>query len=323
MKKLVKILKITGLILLLLGITGFISEFYKKNRDSKLYPPPGELVNNGKYNLHVNISGTGAYPVVIITGAGSSSYEWDKVADGLTHFTIVFRYDRAGYAWSDLPQSRLTLEDMLDNLHFVLTEKNIVCPCVFIGHSLGGLYARVFAKKYPSLAAGLILVDPRPVHFTKIIPESGYAEQHVNILLPVLKVLGPIGISRMIGESILPKNFPDKYRSFKFSIEGPKYVNIIEDEINIVTQMEEKLQNDTSYDIPAVFLVHKKSDLFPGFNDEKSRQITLKWTELQFQTSKLFKSSDVIIAEKSGHHIHLDDPGLIIQTTRDFINTNK
>lgn len=36
-------------------------------------------------------------------------------------------------------------------------------PFVLVGHSLGGVFARVFAARYPDSVAGLLLIDPTPM----------------------------------------------------------------------------------------------------------------------------------------------------------------
>lgn len=48
---------------------------------------------------------------------------------------------------------------MAERLHKLLAAADIRPPYVLVGHSLGGLYAQMFAKKYPGDASGVVLLD--------------------------------------------------------------------------------------------------------------------------------------------------------------------
>jgi pimeloyl-ACP methyl ester carboxylesterase len=42
-----------------------------------------------------------------------------------------------------------------------------------VGHSLGGQYVQIFAALFPEQVAGIVLVDSRPKHFTRLCLEQG------------------------------------------------------------------------------------------------------------------------------------------------------
>jgi pimeloyl-ACP methyl ester carboxylesterase len=48
---------------------------------------------------------------------------------------------------------------MVDDLHALLAAAKIAEPIVIVGHSAGGLAARLFASTYPDEVAGMVLVD--------------------------------------------------------------------------------------------------------------------------------------------------------------------
>src|SRR6266850_3669036 len=63
--------------------------------------PPGKLIDIGGYRLHINCTGTGQPTVILESGAGDFSFDWNLVQGEVAKQTSVCSYDRAGYAWSD------------------------------------------------------------------------------------------------------------------------------------------------------------------------------------------------------------------------------
>ncbi|HEX8723140.1 MAG TPA: alpha/beta hydrolase [Pyrinomonadaceae bacterium] len=122
--------------------------------------PPGRLLDVGGYRLHINCTGTGGPAVVLVAGAGDFSFDWGPVQPGVSRFARVCSYDRAGLAWSDPgPTPRTMLQDAAE-LHALLRAAGVRPPYVLVGHSIGGLIARVYAERYPRETAALVLVDP-------------------------------------------------------------------------------------------------------------------------------------------------------------------
>ena len=92
------------------------------------------------------------------------------VLAGVSDFTRVCAYDRPGTvarlqdnvrpSRSDpVPQPRTAPEAVAD-LHTLLHAAGVPGPYVLVGHSLGGLFVRLYASTYPEDVVGLILVDP-------------------------------------------------------------------------------------------------------------------------------------------------------------------
>src|SRR5579885_1921763 len=118
------------------------------------------FVDIGGRRLAMAVSGRAGPTVVLETGLGADSEDWAKVQAGLDGYVRVIRYDRAGRGASDpAPVSPRTARDMAEDLRLMLEAAGEAGPFVIVGHSFGGLLARVFAEAYRDDVAGLVLVD--------------------------------------------------------------------------------------------------------------------------------------------------------------------
>jgi pimeloyl-ACP methyl ester carboxylesterase len=118
------------------------------------------MVDVGGRRLHLNIAGQGGPVVVLEAGIAASSLSWALVAKRVAEFTTVVTYDRAGFGWSDPAPHSSTALDCARDLAMLLERTEIPGPLLLVGHSFGGLIARIFAQTYPEQTAGLVLVDP-------------------------------------------------------------------------------------------------------------------------------------------------------------------
>jgi pimeloyl-ACP methyl ester carboxylesterase len=129
--------------------------------DGPTYTQPQTLVEvepGRRLNLHCTGSGT---PVVVLeAGLTDPINVWGLVQPRLGAETRVCAYDRAGIGYSDEATRPSTSAHMVDDLHRLLSAAGIATPIVLVGHSAGGMHARLFAYTYPALVAGMVLVDP-------------------------------------------------------------------------------------------------------------------------------------------------------------------
>lgn len=97
--------------------------------------------------------------VVFESGSRATVDKWDKVIQGITPQASVFAYNRPGYGNSQetgTPRDGLTI---VEELRRNLQHEGMKPPYILVGHSLGGLYVQLFAKRYPEEVAGIVLVD--------------------------------------------------------------------------------------------------------------------------------------------------------------------
>jgi pimeloyl-ACP methyl ester carboxylesterase len=93
---------------------------------------------------------------------GNDSTTWKLVAGPIAQFARVVLYDRAGLGQSrpmKNKDSAITADEVATNLHALLSAADIRPPYLLVGHSLGGLYMQMFARKYPRDVSGIVLLE--------------------------------------------------------------------------------------------------------------------------------------------------------------------
>ena len=144
----------------------------------------GGLVDiGGGRKIYLECRGTGSPTVVLISGTRGAHDDWTDLIDPknpnsapkpgdpavfpqVSKFTLVCAYDRPGTTLNDDTQTKstpvqqpTTAQQGVGDLHAVLIASREPGPYVLVGHSWGGLIARLFASTYPDEVAGLVLVD--------------------------------------------------------------------------------------------------------------------------------------------------------------------
>jgi len=114
----------------------------------------------GGRRLNLNCVGQGSPTVIFEQGGEGNILNWRKVQPAITAITRTCFYDRAGFGFSDPPDKPVTVVNVTDDLHKLLQIAGIGGPIVLVGHSIGGLYATVYADRFPSEVSGLVLIDP-------------------------------------------------------------------------------------------------------------------------------------------------------------------
>lgn len=131
--------------------------------ERRLYPAPGLLVDLGDgRQVHMRTWGIGhpGHPTVVLeASAGMFSSEWAWIARDLSRDYRVVAVDRPGLGWSSAPFARRDAGAAARALGDALGQEGIEGPYVVVGHSFGGLAARVFADLRRDELAGLVLIE--------------------------------------------------------------------------------------------------------------------------------------------------------------------
>ena len=154
------------------------------------------LVDIGGRSLYLECHGTGSPTVILEAGYRASARYWSDdllhpeasrtmVLPAVAETTRVCAYDRPGtYASigeddfpsrSDAIAQPRTAPEVVTDLHALLQAAGIPGPYVLAAHSLGGLFARLYASTYPDEVIGLVLVDAYSERLESLLPPERWA----------------------------------------------------------------------------------------------------------------------------------------------------
>jgi pimeloyl-ACP methyl ester carboxylesterase len=183
--------------LLALTIIGAVYQVIATQIDQRTYSPPGEMVDVGTHSLHINCVGQGSPTVILEAANGGMSAHWVRVQQQVAETTRVCAYDRAGLGWSEPGAEPRDARQISSELHTLLANAGIEGPYVLVGHSYGGLYARMYAARYSDEVVGVVLVDSsHPEQFTRS-PEGRAMYEQTRRLTTIVPFFTRLGVIRL------------------------------------------------------------------------------------------------------------------------------
>jgi pimeloyl-ACP methyl ester carboxylesterase len=146
-------------------------------------------IGNARH-LYLECHGKGGPTVILESGYHNSSDPWSysdaaapavgpAVLPALARDHRVCAYDRPGtLRYPDPPSISdrsspvampRTAHDVVDDLHALLAAARVSGPYILVGHSLGGLFARLYAQTYPDRVRALVFVDAFAVEIPNLM----------------------------------------------------------------------------------------------------------------------------------------------------------
>jgi pimeloyl-ACP methyl ester carboxylesterase len=307
------------------------------------FPPPGKLVDVGGWRLHLNCTGEAraAQPTVILeAGLGDFSVEWSLVQPGVAKFARVCSYDRAGDGWSELGPHPRTLRQIVYELHTLLDKAGVKPPLVLVGHSYGGWLVRLYAAIYQADVAGLVLVEagaqnPWRMIDGKLVRSSELAKGQT---VPAVKVSGPLRVSDIPPEALSQmkagaeslakhpnepprdKLPPDAQRMRAWALGQIGHiaagVNPFEHEELASLRAESAKSKYPLGDLPLIVLTR-------GRSEEDTKALEEEHRRDHTSVAAMSRNGKLVVATRSGHHVQLEEPELVIQAIRDVLTATR
>jgi pimeloyl-ACP methyl ester carboxylesterase len=318
------LLALVVVILVAVGVVLIVGARAKAALKAK-YPPIGQMVDVGGYKLHIYCQGTGSPTVVMDAGTGTTGLYWSLVQSEVAKSVQTCVYDRAGYGWSDKSPQPRSVKVIVNELHSLLSNANIAGPYVLVGHSLGGIIVRHYTQSYPQEVVGMVLVDSAQEQQFQRFPKEivaatnqGLAESR-RLELLVASGLPALNPAQVPLESKLPREAAEAYRALVLA--NPNHLATARGEIEALERGDTEPVT-TLGDLPLIVLSHGHFDpstLGADITAEIANQYEQTWQELQVELTALSSNSKRIVAEQSGHNIHLDQPELVISAIQDIV----
>jgi pimeloyl-ACP methyl ester carboxylesterase len=246
-------------------------------------PEIREMIDVGGHQLYIHCTGTGTPTVIMEAGYGDVGQTWSLVQPEVARFTRACSYDRADLGLSDPgPDPRHSLQ-IVDELHTLLGNAGIEGPFVLVGHSMGGLYMRLYAGRHRQDVVGLVLVD------------SAHPDQFRR------------------QAAVLPPESPDDSESLRFYRDW--FTNAPDDP----TLDPALFEAGSLGDMPLVVLTAPNKERAADFPAELNARFNQIWVELQEELVQLSSNSIHVISDKSQHFIQRDQPELVVDAIRQVI----
>jgi pimeloyl-ACP methyl ester carboxylesterase len=275
--------------------------------------PIGNLVDVGAYRVHLYCTGTGS-PTVVIMGAGLS-FTWGLVQPEVAKFAQVCSYDHSGVGWSDSgPKDSCALR--VNEAHKALKNAGIKGPYVIVGHSLGGMVARLYAERYPDEVVGMVLVDhsfslrllARSLSGAKGSPSPPPAQESAPL------TAGGLGPNATLIES--DPNFnklsPRDRELDRWAMSQPRIQNALKTNHELSPECFSEAEAITK-EHP-----HPLNDK-PLVDVSRGEDRSPEYDKFQVDLLSLSRNSKEIVAENSSHFVIIDRPDVVIDAIRQVV----
>ena len=254
-----------------------------------------KLMNvGGGRRLHINCSGMnfeGSPTVVLESGAGHDASVWSRVQPEVAKFTRVCSYDRAGLGSSDPVPAPRTIVALTEDLHSLLVNAKVTGPYILGGHSLGGTLSRLCASYYPTEVVGMVLVDS--AHEDE--PDRTLALIPPDTLKEILKQAKPGDLVVQTPERIDNGSIRALMNALNWHSDIP-----------LIVLTQGRPYGPEMVAVPSI--APKAYQLHLGLQRELRRRSS---------------RGRQVIAKKSGHSIHQDQPELVIYAIRQVVKEVK
>ncbi|HEX3028758.1 MAG TPA: alpha/beta hydrolase [Clostridia bacterium] len=292
-----------------------------------------DFIDIGTAKIAYKVFGSGRINIIIESGISSCCSEWWHIGKELSEAFNILTYDRAGYGCSSQSSMPRTPENIARELYELLSHFETEEKILLIGHSQGGLYVQQFARLFPEIVKGIILIDPlsgKDNLFKELLDPEEYTKSGVNKLKGFK--LGQLFTRLRLGFLLVPllKKGPPFYYYNNFDRDAEEYIlSSLKKPMQYRTAIDEyELSHDEKYiaglkeksgfpEIPLILFTHtsvtaiEENMHYGGNTRELAEKVETIWQRVMKEYLDFSSLSEWIQAERSSHYIHLTEFELI------------
>jgi pimeloyl-ACP methyl ester carboxylesterase len=298
-------------------------------RDRRRYTSEGRWIDiGGKRKLYLVEKGSSGPTVLFEAGIAATNLNWFHIQEAVSRFASTASYDRGGLGWSSPCRTARTPANLAAELHQMLEGAGIKPPYILVGHSFGGLVMRRFALNFPEEVTSMVLVDPmRCEEWPPLNPgkqsEIDRGRKLFRFAIPAAR----IGVARLAVASLFLRSGLAAQQLAGAAGNGGRHVlDRIKDEVGKMPREVWPIVA-AHWSRPGNYAgMRKHVEAVPDtvremHNAEPIQKIPVlvltpgKSTPLsEEQIGRIGSSVQQVIASKSAHWIHLDQPELVIDS---------
>ena len=284
--------------------------------------PLGRFYDVEGRQLMIYASGTGSPAVVVLPGAGLTGLGYLNLHEQVSQFATSVLYDRAGTGWSDHVQLPRSATEVADELRLLLRVAGVPAPYVFVGHSLGGTYARRFAQRFPADVAGLLFLDPGHEDYTTKLPKPSLFEWLRTRLALFRALLQLKRHYRRFFERMFA-DWPAPVRDLLFEYHLTSWRIGLKEAKNFESICDETRRGGDMPDVPLMVLTGMGIDPFRAMFATEASQRQLNDVKLAINRAiaNSVPRGEHRVLENAAHAtFHVDRPDAVVQAIRDLLD---
>jgi pimeloyl-ACP methyl ester carboxylesterase len=317
----------------ILALAGVAYQRLGYSRDRRLYAETGRWVRTGNGSeLFLCELGSGEPTVVFESGIGATHLNWRHIQEAVAGFARTISYDRAGLGWSEACRTARTPANIAVELHQMLERASAKPPFILVGHSFGGLVVRRFALLYPDEVFSMLLVDPmRCEEWPPLDPSKQANLDFGNRLIRCARPITQCGLARLAVTLLFRRAGKLSGRLAGVAVPDGRHV------LNRLTTEVKKMPRSVW---PIVAAHWSRPAYYAGLSahlesiPETVREMHvaapirgIPVTVLTPQNAAPLNENQLehigdkaqqLIAERSEHWVHLDEPSLVIECIREL-----
>jgi len=277
-------------LLLFFWVSGTIAFSIGPSSSGQELEPIETLVQVGQYRLNFKVIKGGNLTILLESGGGNDSNEWNRMAPDLVQKTgaTVVSYDRAGLGKSELPETPYDMREEIEWLWQGLKQLELDKNLILVGHSYGGWLIRLFANDHPDAIRGMVFVDAFTTEFVDALGVE-YLDNHP-----------------MMGKLPFPTTHPEKLTKVQQAL-----VRVVREGLG--PKAEVMRNTSVPKGIPVRVITCGK-----GFLPKPEEREA--WRHAHEQMTASIEGAVLRVAEQSSHMIPWMQPDIIIEAVTEIIN---